>query len=229
MTSHDTEFPKELLPMMASSPPPLPAPAEPTVFIVDDDPSFLRSLARLLRASHFRVVVHASAVEFLAGLKPDMPGCVITDLRMPGMDGIALQEALSKAGSPLPIVFLTAHGDIPTTVQAIRGGAEDFLTKQAPKADLLAAVRRALARNEQDRALRTRRQALRQLFDSLTEREGDVLRQVVQGKLNKQIAAALGIHERTVKLHRTHITQKLRVHSVAELTRLVQDAGFETG
>jgi len=196
----------------------------PTVFVVDDDVSFLRSLSRLLRASEFHVVAHSSAAQFLAELQPDMNGCVITDLMMPGMDGIALQSALQKAGCPLPILFLTGHGDIPTTVQAMRRGADDFLTKQAPKADLLAAVHRALAHNEQLRAENARLQALRQPFEKLTDREREVLRHVLQGQLNKQIAADLGIHERTVKLHRTNITTKLQVHSVAELTRLVQDA-----
>jgi two-component system, LuxR family, response regulator FixJ len=196
-----------------------------TVFIVDDDVSFLRSLSRLLRASGFQVVIHDSAVEFLAELRPDTNGCVITDLMMPGMDGMALQEAIRKTGSALPIIFLTGHGDIPTTVQAMRRGADDFLTKHAPKADLLAAVHRALAHHEQQRTERARLQALRQPFELLTEREREVLRHVVQGKLNKQIAAELGIHERTVKLHRTSITTKLQVHSVAELTRLVQAVG----
>ena len=205
--------------------PPSSSPSQVTVFVVDDDLSFLRSLSRLLRASGFHVVNYNSATEFLADLQPDMNGCVITDLMMPGMDGIALQAALQKAGSPLPILFLTGHGDIPTTVQAMRRGADDFLTKQAPKADLIAAVHRALAHNEQQRAERARLQELRQPFENLTDREREVLRHVVQGQLNKQIAADLGIHERTVKLHRTHITTKLKVHSVAELTRLVQEAG----
>ena len=197
-----------------------------TVFIVDDDVSFLRSLSRLLRAAGFHVVVHESAAEFLAALKPDLDGCVITDLLMPGMDGMALQAALRNAGSALPIVFLTGHGDIPASVQAMRGGAEDFLTKHAPKEDLIAAVNRALARNEQGRTERARLQALRQPFELLTDREREVLRHVLQGKLNKQIADDLGIHERTVKLHRTHITRKLQVHSVAELAHLVQEAGI---
>jgi two-component system, LuxR family, response regulator FixJ len=196
-----------------------------TVFIVDDDVSFLRSLSRLLRASGFQVVIHNSATELLAELGPDTNGCVITDLMMPGMDGMALQEAVRKTGSTLPIIFLTGHGDIPTTVQAMRRGADDFLTKHAPKADLLAAVNRALAHNEHQRTERARLQALREPFELLTEREREVLRLVVQGKLNKQIAADLGIHERTVKLHRTNLTNKLHVHSVAELTRLVQAAG----
>jgi FixJ family two-component response regulator len=171
------------------------------------------------------VVIHNSAAEFLAELRPEMHGCVITDLMMPGMDGMALQEALRKAGRPLPLVFLTGQGDIPTTVQAMRGGAVDFLTKRAPKDDLIAAVNRALARNEQDQAHQARQLALRQPFESLTDRESEVLRGVVQGKLNKQIAADLGIHERTVKLHRTNLTTKLGVHSVAELTLMVQAAG----
>ncbi len=201
-------------------------PPNATVFVVDDDMSYLRSLSRLLRASGFHVVVCTSAAEFLALLPPDANGCVVTDLRMPGMDGMALQEALQKAGNPLPILFLSGHGDIPTTVQAMRHGAQDFLTKNAPKEDLIAAVKQALARNEQAWAERARAQALRQPFALLTDREREVLRHVVQGKLNKQIAADLGIHERTVKLHRTHITTKLQVHSVAELTRLVQETGI---
>jgi two-component system, LuxR family, response regulator FixJ len=204
--------------MMPTSPP-------PAVFVVDDDVSFLRSISRLLRASGFQVVIHNSAAEFLAELQPDVSGCLITDLMMPGMDGMALQEALRRGGSPLPMIFLTGHGDIPTTVQAMRCGAEDFLTKHAPKADLIAAVNRALAQNEHNRAERARLETLRQPFELLTDREREVLRHVLQGKLNKQIAADLGIHERTVKLHRTNLTTKLQVHSVAELTRLVQEAG----
>jgi FixJ family two-component response regulator len=206
-------------------PPATTTPLPATVFLVDDDVSFLRSVSRLLRAAGFQVVIHNSAAELLTELRPDTPGCVITDLMMPGMDGMALQEALRMAGSPLPLIFLTGCGDIPTTVQAMRGGAEDFLTKSAPKDDLIAAVNRALARNQQDQARQARLLALRQPFELLTEREREVLRHVVQGQLNKQIAADLGIHERTVKLHRTHLTTKLGVHSVAELTRLVQAAG----
>jgi two-component system, LuxR family, response regulator FixJ len=195
-----------------------------TVFVVDDDVSFLRSISRLLRAAGYQVVAHSSAAELLATLPPDVSGCVITDLVMPEVDGMALQEALQKSGNPLPILFLTGHGSIPVTVQAIRCGAEDFLTKDASKEALIAAVNRALVRNEQDRARRAHLRALQQPFELLTAREREVLRHVVQGKLNKQIAADLAIHERTVKLHRTHITTKLQVHSVAELTRLVQEA-----
>jgi two-component system response regulator FixJ len=198
----------------------------PTVFVVDDDVSFLRSVSRFLGASGFHVVMHDSAAEFLSMLKPGTAGCVVSDLKMPGMDGIALQEALQKAGSPLPILFLTGHGNIPLTVQAMRRGAEDFLTKLAPKEDLIAAVKRALAHNEKERAERERQRQLRARIDTLTDRERQVLGHVTRGRLNKQIAADLGIHERTVKLHRTSITTKLQVHSVAELTRLVHEAGL---
>jgi two-component system, LuxR family, response regulator FixJ len=155
-----------------------------------------------------------------------MNGCVITDLMMPGMDGMALQRSLQQAGSPLPILFLSAHGDIPRTVQAMRLGAEDFLTKHAPKEELLSAVRHALARNVRERAERVRLEALRAPFVQLTLREREVLAHVLAGQLNKQIAGDLGIDERLVKRHRTSIMTKLQVHSVAALTRLVQDAGF---
>jgi FixJ family two-component response regulator len=194
-----------------------------TVYVVDDDLSHLRSISRLLRTSGFHVVIHNSAAELLAELPPDTNGCIITDLMMPGMNGIGLQNALRKSGNPIPLIFLTGQGDIPTSVQAMRSGAEDFLTKTAPKADLLAAVERALAHNQQRQTRLAALQSLRRPFDLLTGREREVLRLVVQGLLNKQIAAALGIHERTVKLHRTHLTTKLRVHSVAELTRRVDE------
>lgn len=210
---------------MKTDPPSIPATA--TVHLVDDDASFLRSLGRLLSASGYSVVAHRSAEDFLGSLGPGARGCVITDLRMPGMDGMALQEALLKKGSPLPIVFLTGHGEIPVTVQAMRRGAEDFLTKQAPKEQVLAAVDRALARDHKESEERARRDALRQRLDTLTPRECEVFRGVLRGCLNKQIAFDLGIQERTVKHHRANVTSKLGVHSVAELTRLAQHAGFQ--
>lgn len=196
------------------------------IYLVDDDVSYLRSSARLLRAAGFEVVIHNSATEFLSELRADMNGCVITDLMMPGMNGIELQQALVKAGSSLPIIFLSGQGDIPTTVQAMRAGAEDFLTKNSPKEKLFAAIERALAHHAEHREKLAALDERRRPFELLSEREREVLRHVVQGQLNKQIAADLGIHERTVKLHRTHITTKLGVHSVAELTRMVQEAGI---
>ena len=198
----------------------------PIVHIVDDDASFRTATSRLLRASGFAVSAFSSAKEFLAQRDVDAPGCVVADLQMPEMNGLDLQAALARTRNPLPILFLTGQGDIPSTVRAMRDGAEDFLEKRAPKAKLLDAVKRALARDARERETRVRKQALRARFETLSEREREVLSHVVQGKLNKQIADDLGIHERTVKLHRTAITTKLGVPSVAELTRLTQEGGW---
>jgi two-component system response regulator FixJ len=197
-----------------------------TVFIVDDDTSFLMSVSRLLRAVGYNVRTFESAREFLNRLTPEMSGCIVADLQMPVMNGLELQEALKKAENQLPIIFLTGQGDIPTTVSAMRSGAEDFLTKLAPKEKLIAAVERAFARDVQERQQREQLLDLRRLFANLSEREMEVLEHVVQGKMNKQIAAELDINERTVKLHRTNITRKLDVQSVAELTRLTGKAGL---
>lgn len=197
----------------------------PVVHAVDDDASFLVALARLLKAAGYAVQTYASAADFLAKLG-DGAGCVITDLRMPGMDGLDLQQALARGANMVPVVFLSGEGDIPTTVQAMRQGAEDFLTKRAPKEAILAAVDRAIARDARQRAENAHRHALRARFDALTSRELEILRHVVAGQMNKQIAADLGINERTVKLHRTAITTKLEVHSVAELTRIAQAVGL---
>jgi FixJ family two-component response regulator len=198
--------------------------ATPVVHVVDDDASFLVAVARLLKAAGYNVQTFASAVEFLADLG-DTAGCVVVDLRMPGMDGLELQQGLLRGSNELPVIFLTGEGDIATTVQAMRRGAEDFLTKCAPKEHLFAAVDRALARDARQRAERARLRELRARIDTLTPRERGVLQHVIWGRQNKQIAADLGITERTVKLHRTAITTKLHVRSVAELVHIVQDAG----
>jgi FixJ family two-component response regulator len=195
------------------------------IYVVDDDTSFLTAISRLLRANGFSVKTYSSAHDFLTQRDADTPGCVLADLRMPQISGLDLQSALAQSPNPLPIVFLTGHGDISSTVQAMRGGAEDFLEKRAPKEALLEAVTRALRRDSRERDARERQRELRALFDMLTERELEVLSHVVRGRLNKQIAGDLNIHERTVKLHRTAITTKLKVQSVAELTRLTQEAG----
>jgi FixJ family two-component response regulator len=196
----------------------------PVVHVVDDDASFLVAVARLLRAAGYTARTFASAAELLAQLG-DTAGCVIADLRMPGMDGLDLQQALLRGPNVLPVIFLTGAGDIPTTVRAMRQGAEDFLTKQAPKEDLLAAVDRAIG-DARQRAQADHSRELHARLATLRQRERDVLQHVVRGRLNKQIAADLGISERTVKLHRTAITTKLQVRSVAELTRLIQEAGL---
>jgi len=198
----------------------------PIIHVVDDDASFLTAISRLLRANGFSVKTYTSAQAFLRQRYADAPGCVLADLQMPQMSGLDLQSALAQTPNPLPMLFLTGHADIPSSVQAMRGGAEDFLEKRAPKEKVLEAVRRALARDSREREARNRRRELRSRFKSLTGRELEVLSHVVQGRLNKQIAGDLGIHERTVKLHRTAITTKLKVRSVAELTKLTEDAGI---
>ena len=196
------------------------------VHIVDDDASFSTAISRLLRASGFAVRTYPSATDFLTQRDAEAPGCVVTDLQMPKMNGLDLQTALARTRNPLPILFLTGHGDIPSSVRAMRAGAEDFLEKNAPKEKLIAGVNRALDRDVRERAIRARQRELLLRFDALSEREREVLGHVVQGKLNKQIADDLGIHERTVKLHRTAITTKIGVPSVAELTRLTGEAGL---
>jgi len=200
--------------------------APPTVFVVDDDPSHLAGVARLLRAAGLRAEPFTAAADFLRARAPEAPGCVVADLHMPGMTGLELQEALAQSGNPLPVVFLTGRGDIPTSVRAMRDGAEDFLTKSAPMEDLLAAVHRALMRDARNRAERERRQALQRRFARLTPREREVLTHVLRGRLNKQIAADLGIDERSVKRHRTSLMAKLDVPSVAQLAQLALEAGF---
>lgn len=204
-------------------------PAAAAVHLVDDDPSFLAAAARLLKAHGFPVRTFASARELLAEVSAQTRGCVVADLRMPGASGLELQDALATSCPGLPIVFLTGAGDIASTVRAMRGGAEDFLEKRCPEAQLVAAVRRALERDAQSSAERARLQALRARFEALSSREREVLSHVVRGRMNKQIAADLGIHERTVKLHRTAITTKLCVRSAAELARLAQAAGLLDG
>jgi FixJ family two-component response regulator len=195
------------------------------VFVVDDDESFLASMARWLRASGFLVKAFSSAVEFLAQRPTGVGGCVVADLDMPGMNGTELQEALAQTENPLPIVFLTGQGDIPTSVKAMRRGAEDFLTKLSPKEDLLSAVKRALEREVRERKVRIRSRDLCGRFAVLTPREREVLTHVLRGELNKQIAADLKIDERSVKRHRTSLMGKLQVTSVAELVQLAGEAG----
>jgi len=198
---------------------------EPTVHVVDDDSSFLLALSRFLRASGFRVETYASAQAFLDQSRGEEPGCVIADLHMPEIDGLGLQSALAATQRPMPVLFLSGQADTASTVRAMRGGAEDFLEKTAERSVLLDAVRRALARDQQAREEWRQRRALRELFDAISPREREVLGHVLRGRLNKQIAGDLGIHERTVKVHRKSIMTKLNVRSVAALARLSQEAG----
>jgi len=200
--------------------------AKPIVHVVDDDPSFVVAVTRLLRASGYSVRTFSSAEEFLKESTGASPGCVLLDLQMPGLNGLELQEATAKWENPLPIVFLTGYGELPTAVLAMRHGAEDFLAKRCSKEELLNAIERAMDRDARERTQRVRRGEIRMLFNTLTPRERAVLGHVVHGELNKQIAGDLDLNERTVKLHRTAITTKLRVKSVAELMQLLHEAGL---
>ncbi|PYM97725.1 MAG: DNA-binding response regulator [Candidatus Rokuibacteriota bacterium] len=195
------------------------------IHVVDDDPSFLAAVSRLLRASGFAVKTFQSATGFLSCLSAETHGCLIADLS--DVDGVELQEALVKAGNAIPVIFLTGNGDIPSAVRAMRRGAEDFLCKPASEAELLDAVKRALAREAHEHTERTRLRELRARFATLTPRDCEVLSHVLSGQLNKQIARDLGIDERSVKRHRTSIMSRLHVHSVAELTHLVHAAGVD--
>jgi len=192
-----------------------------TVFVVDDDPSVLRGLERLLRAAGYPVEPYASPRVFLERAPVDRPGCVVVDLRMPELSGLDLQEELSRRGCEWPLVFLTGHGDVPSSVRAMKAGAIDFLSKPCDDTDLLAAVERALARDADARAARAEKEAIRAHFAVLTPREREVCLLVAQGLLNKQIAAELGATEKTIKVHRGRVMAKLGASSVAELVRLV--------
>ena len=197
------------------------------VVVVDDELPVRRSLERLLSANGFRVETFGSAEEFLRSV-PDPPACLVLDVRLPGLDGLALQRALAQRGAALPIVFISGHADIPMSVHAMKMGAVDFLPKPVIESDLVPAVAAALERSLSEGARRNERGRALQLVDRLTPRERDVLGLVVEGLLNKQIAARLGIAEKTVKLHRGRVTQKLGLRAVADLVRLCQTAGLAT-
>ena len=203
-----------------------PAAAAPVIHIVDDDASFLKATSRWLRANGFKVQTFASAADFFSQRDPEASGCLVVDLQMPGMNGLELQAALARTSNPLATLFLTGHGDIASSVRAMRNGAEDFLVKTAPKAELLDAVRRAVTRDERERKTRVQRREATERIETLTEREREVFGHVIRGRLNKQIADELCIAERTVKCHRGNITTKLGVPSVAELTQLAHAAGL---
>ena len=202
------------------------APTTPTVFVVDDYAPVRRSISRLLHAAGFAVADFASAVDFLAQYDPGVYGCLLLDLVMPGLNGLELQRILEKTGSLLPIIFLTGHGDIPKSVQAMKHGASDFLIKPVNDESLLAAVRVAIEKNHVSRQDQAELSEVRACLATLTQREREVLEHVVAGKLNKQIAGDLGTVEQTVKIHRAHMMQKMKVHSVAGLVGLTQRCGI---
>ena len=198
-----------------------------TVFVVDDDSSVRKSLARLLGQAGWNVETYESAESFLAQWDRRRPGCLVLDVALPGLDGLELQQHQSESGQALPIVFLTGRGDIPMSVRAIKAGAVDFLTKPVESESLFPAVRAALEQGEAARAGQSASAELHHRFESLTPREREVLAAVAAGRLNKQIAADLGIVEQTVKFHRARIMERMRAKTVAELMHLAARLGIE--
>jgi len=197
----------------------------PTVFVVDDDPSVRRSTTRLLASAGYTVEAFASAREFLARERYAGPCCLVLDVRMPGLTGLELQETLAATGRRMSIVFVTGHVDVPMSVRAMKCGAADLLTKPVDDKVLLAAIQRALAKDVEDLGEEARVAEVRKRVKLLSPRETEVFALVVTGMLNKQIASALGIVERTVKVHRARVMQKMRAGSVAELVRLADRVG----
>jgi FixJ family two-component response regulator len=197
-----------------------------TVFVIDDELSVRKGLGRLLRAAGYRVEIFASALEFLERAPKDEVACLVLDVQMPELNGLELQRALAETERPLSIVFITGYGDIPTSVRAMRAGASDFLSKPFDQKDLLAAVDRALERAGRDAGAHAVARDAKKLLATLTPREHEVLLHVLAGELNKQIAAALGTSEKTVKVHRGRVMHKMGVRSVADLVRLCEKAGI---
>lgn len=197
-----------------------------TIYLIDDDPSARQGLARLIRVAGHSVTTFASARDFLDAGPPTGPGCLVLDVRMPEVGGLELQERLARGDCPMPVIFITGHGDIPMSVQAMKRGAVDFLPKPVDGPQLLAAIQQALEKDRAARREREGRQDLRRRLAQLTDREREVMQCVIRGRLNKQIAAELGIAEPTVKIHRGRLMAKLGVASVAELVMLATEAGL---
>ncbi len=200
---------------------------KPTVFVIDDDASIRKGLSRLLRSAGYTIETFPSAEEFLRREHFDGTGCIILDIQMPGLSGMDLQEELNKADYHMPIIFITGHGDIPMSVQAMKKGAIDFLTKPFDDKELLRAVENATEKDGQGRTEYHEVQDIRRRIESLTAREHEIFRYVITGMLNKQIALELKIAEKTVKVHRGRVMEKLGANSVAELVRLAEKGGIE--
>jgi two-component system, LuxR family, response regulator FixJ len=195
----------------------------PTVIVIDDDEAVRSSLKLLLRSVKLPVSVYASAQEFLPKYTLDQPGCMIVDVRMPGMSGLELQQQLNLRGAMIPVIFITGHGDIPMAVEAMRYGAFDFLQKPFRDQDLLDRVQRALEKDAKNRREFARSDRIRELYDLLTPREREVLELVTSGKLNKVMAVELGVSQRTIEIHRARVMEKMQANSLAQLVRMMLD------
>jgi FixJ family two-component response regulator len=202
------------------------ATAEAMVFVIDDDPSFRRSTATLIGSAGFNVQTFSSAEEFLSSRHPDVPACLVLDVRLPNLSGLDLQRELAKTSVQIPIIFITGHGDIPMTVQAMKGGAAEFLSKPFREQDLLDAINSAINFDRAARLQRVKLEDLRGRYHSLTAREREVMAHVVTGMLNKQVAQELGTTEKTIKVHRGHLMQKMGVKSFADLVRAAEKLGI---
>ena len=200
----------------------------PIVFVVDDDPSVRRAIKRLVGSVGLEVELFGSAQEFLRSKRPDAPGCLVLDIRLPGVSGLDFQRELAQANIHIPIIFITAHGDIPMTVRAMKAGAVEFLTKPFRDQDLLDAIQVALERDRARRRQEAEIAVLRERFESLTPREREVLPLVVSGMLNKQIAAEIGTSETTVKVHRGQLMRKMGADSLADLVRMAERMGISS-
>ncbi|MCC7463644.1 MAG: response regulator transcription factor [Gammaproteobacteria bacterium] len=200
----------------------------PTVFIVDDDEAVRSALRMLIRSVGLQARAFGLAQEFLDAYDLDLPGCVLLDVRMPGMSGLEMQQELNSRGATIPVVFITGHGDVPMAVEAMQHGAFDFLQKPFRDQDLLDRVQRALERDLQTRTAFTARTAIRERIQSLTPRELEVMRLVTRGKANKVIGAELGVSQRTVEIHRAHVMEKMQANSLAALVRMALDAAEDT-
>jgi FixJ family two-component response regulator len=198
----------------------------PQVYVIDDDESMRRSIKRLLKAHGFEAETFASADDFLSLARAARPACLVLDLSLPGMSGIDLQKEMEKRKIDLPIVFITGYGDVPTSVEAMKGGAVDFLTKPFNAKALIDAVGRAMARARGDEKRRLQRTAVEKRIGTLTPRELEVMKLVIKGMLNKQIASELGTSIKTIKVHRSRVMQKMEAESVADLVRLAERAGI---